>query len=216
MKISIKNTRLMLGISSIYAIVMIALIVYTLQGYRQGIYMTLVRETLFVVPLVYMLQVLKLSEEKRSIIIAFTVFIYLDIIAAVLTPAVTGRTNVQMTLGAAILLLTIAIIVLIVQFFKIRNEELSVPYSIFGFAYIFYVFFSMICILLSNTFRYPIFVRIGVSSILLIPLAQLYVLSRIYKHLKKQEDLNLSINQLGITTEREKLGMDSIAKISQS
>lgn len=191
----------MMAITTIYAIIMIVLTLFAIQGRQQGIYMALIRETLFVVPLVYMLQVLKRFDEKRSIIIAFTVFIYLDIIVSVLAASAEQSTIIQLAFNAAVLLFTTAVIVLLVQFFKIRNQEFLVPFCFFGFAYIFYFFIILLSAALSYRFKYSAFTKVGIFSVLLIPAAQLYVLSRIHKYLNTQEILNRSIAQLGTTNE---------------
>jgi hypothetical protein len=196
-KISVKTTSFIIAITVLYTVVVLIAMELILTNQHAGTYFTLLRETLFITPVFYMLRVLVHFHEKRSIIVAFWFFVVMDILIALTSLAVTPNTNGTLLLGYFSLIFVIIVITLVILFFKIQNDELMYPYVLFGFSYIAYIFLTYTGIFVLGATKQIIVYYISIFSVLLIPVSMFYALFKISKYIAKLDKLNATIAQFG-------------------
>lgn len=197
MKVNAKTTRYMMVINAIYFIVTIVALLFALNQSRPPFYFTLFRELLFDTQLLYMVYVLKHLYEKKSYINTLIAFIIFNFTITFLSGVTATNTNGDWLLFLLSVFIMLMSIVLIIQFFKLRNTELRLPYGLFGLAYltymVFYITAGALIILAGQTV-----VQTIMFCLLFTPASLCYALIGITRHLKTQDELNRSISEFRI------------------
>ncbi|SEO84747.1 hypothetical protein [Mucilaginibacter sp. OK283] len=194
MKVSVKITKYIIAINAIYFITVIGALLFELNQQLPPFYFTMIRELLFDAQLIYLVYVLKQFHEKKAYINTFIVFIVFNFILTFLSDVTPPHTNGAMLLFFLSILKMIMNIALIIAFFKLRNDELRLPFALFGLAYLsyflFYITSGILIVLVAQ-----IFMQISGFSLLFVPASLCYALIGITKYLKNQDELNRSISE---------------------
>ncbi|GAA3983782.1 hypothetical protein [Mucilaginibacter dorajii] len=197
MKVNAKTTRYMMVINAIYFIATIVALLFALNQSRPPFYFTLFRELLFDTQLIYLVYVLKHLYEKKSYINTLIAFIIFNFTITFLSGVTATNTNGDWLLFLLSVFIMLMSIILIIQFFKLRNTELRLPYGLFGLAYLtymlFYVTAGALIILAGQTV-----VQIIMFCLLFTPASLCYALIGITRYLKTQDELNRSISEFRI------------------
>jgi len=146
---------------------------YTIY-YTYSIFM----EALYVLLIFYLISILMFFGEKTAISTAVTMFICIDVMRFIATewPGKVLSYGLTPTLG---ILTLVVYIYLLVQFFKVKNSCISLPFRFLGLS-----FFAVMLIKLVIIIAFPVMAdRINQEfnniSSLLIPLSILYILKKV-------------------------------------
>jgi len=151
---------------------------YTIY-YTYSIFM----EALYVLLIFYLISILMFFGEKTAISTAVTMFICIDVMRFIATewPGKVLSYGLTPTLG---ILTLVVYIYLLVQFFKVKNSSISLPFRFLGLS-----FFAVMLIKLVIIIAFPVMAdRINQEfnniSSLLIPLSILYILKKVALFIK--------------------------------
>lgn len=197
MKVSVKTTRYLIAVNCIYTVLAFITIWLNIAGISKSPAFVLVREVFFMLPVIYMLWVLRSFHEKKSIIITFIIFIICDILLALSTLVVIPSASSAFIYMVITVLFMILLTVLTVQLFGLRNKELINPYTLFVLSYLGFTGLSMLAIFFFAITGLKTIYHISFFSFLVIPTSLFYCLIKISKYIAAQDKLNDLISEFG-------------------
>jgi hypothetical protein len=193
MKITSKTNRLITIATIVYTVflalsffIKIRHIILTRIQYYS---LTFLLEVLFILLMIYLINILWILKEKAAIIAAFTIYTCLEVVKIIYGLLPSRFYNNLFTGSLGIFSLGISIYLLI-ETFSIQNRYIALPYKLFGSSLLYLLLAKLILIIAFPNAANPEMINYLDVLSLLTPIAILYILKKVTEFIKYDNDQN--------------------------
>jgi multidrug transporter EmrE-like cation transporter len=191
--VSIRNTYAMIAVNILYTLSVITSIMLRYNDIAVNKWLQVLNEVVYVIPMIYLIAVLKYLKEDEGIATSYKIFTGIDIFMS-LYYALIDLTVRNFGLYYLFFLLSIiAGIIFSIQSARMQNKWFANPMLTYGLIYLLVVVLQLIASVIysSAMFKYVSFTE------LLIPAMMFYILSKIAKNVTNQLQPNTDYAQFG-------------------
>ncbi|SEO84771.1 hypothetical protein [Mucilaginibacter sp. OK283] len=186
MMVTVKNTYYMMAVNLLYTISVISSIALRFNNIRVGKIHLVSNEIVYIIPLTYLVLVLKYLKEDTSIITTCKIFIGVDVFIS-LYFVVVKITAKNISLYYLLFLLSIIVVIIfIIQSARIQNKWLAYPMFTYGLAFLFITLLQLVTSIIysSMMFKYVSLTEVFIPGI------TFYILFKVAKYLAIDKGLN--------------------------
>ncbi len=184
MKPTEETTYVMIAVNVLYTLSVVTSI--ALRFYDNPVHkgLQVLNEIVYIVPMMYLVIVLKHLKEDESIFRTYQIFIGLDILISMYFVVVKPTANNVGLYYLFFLLSIIAGLIFTIQSARIQNKWLAHPLLTYG---LMFLFITLLQLVASIVYSSTMFKYISLTEIL-IPATTFYILFRIARYLASEED----------------------------
>ncbi|MDN3580414.1 hypothetical protein [Mucilaginibacter flavus] len=193
MMVTVKNTYYAMVVNLLYSLSIVTSIMLRFNNMPLSKWQAVLNEIVYLIPLIYLIMVLKHLKVDSSIITTYKIFIGADIVISLYFVVVKFTPN-NLSIYYLLFLLSIVVaIIFTIQSARIQNKWLTYPLLTYGLMFLFVTLLQLVASVIysSSMYRYVSLTEIS------IPALTFYILFKIVRYLDEQRKSDSQIAQFG-------------------
>ncbi|AYL96310.1 hypothetical protein [Mucilaginibacter celer] len=187
MKVNTKTTWLMVAFTLVYTCLLLSSVISRMDNKQPTNLLMLFLEIFYIIPIIYMTTVLKYLNEKKSIIITYTVYVISDVLF-MLFYLLIGKNPAYAVIYIVLILVSIVITqIMAIQSFRIKTRQIKVSYCIYAVLFFLLIFTKFVGIILSMVYHINSVFKFTTPLEMLFSVAIFYSLFQIFRYLKTEK-----------------------------
>lgn len=188
MKPTTKTTYYTMAVNVLYTLSVITSIALRFNDIPVDKWLQTLNEIVYIIPMMYLVIVLRHFKEDESIVRIYQIFIGIDVLISMYFVIVKLTANNVGLYYLFFLLSIIAGIIFTIQSARIQNKWLAYPLLTYGLMFLFITLLQLVASIVysSAMYKYISFIEI------LIPVITFYILFKIARHLRSEENITPS------------------------
>ncbi|WDF80501.1 hypothetical protein PQ469_10835 [Mucilaginibacter sp. KACC 22773] len=187
--VTTKSTYYVMAVNLLYTLSVVISIILKFNDIPLTKWHLVLNEVVYIIPLIYLVMVLKYLKEDASIITTCKIFIGVDVFISLYFVVVKLRANNVSLYYLLFLLSIVVVIIFIIQSARIQNKWLAYPMLTYG---LIFLFISLLQLAASIFYSSMIFKFVSLTEIL-IPGMTFYILFKIARYLAIDKGINEQI-----------------------